>query len=147
MPPEEVPVVVVGAGLAGLRAALVLSSSSVPFVLLEASDGVGGRVRTDEKEGFLLDRGFQIFLSGEKHGKPQRMRMNVKNSMCTSLQSVVPWLPRPLLPPSSPLGRRRMTDDGQPCTSGDKAIDCLKIIGKQKLSASKATLSSKIQTQ
>lgn len=28
--------------------------------LLEASDGVGGRVRTDEVDGFLLDRGFQV---------------------------------------------------------------------------------------
>jgi Flavin containing amine oxidoreductase len=35
----------------------------VPFILLEASDGVGGRVRTDEVDGFLLDRGFQIFLT------------------------------------------------------------------------------------
>ena len=58
---------IVGAGLAGLRAALVLSSSSIPFVLLEASDGVGGRVRTDVKDGFVLDRGFQIFLSGGAH--------------------------------------------------------------------------------
>ena len=37
--------------------------AGVPFVLLEASDGVGGRVRTDEVDGFLLDRGFQIFLT------------------------------------------------------------------------------------
>lgn len=37
--------------------------SGVSFVLLEASDGVGGRVRTDEVDGFLLDRGFQIFLT------------------------------------------------------------------------------------
>jgi len=28
----------------------------------EASDGIGGRVQTDEVEGFLLDRGFQVFL-------------------------------------------------------------------------------------
>lgn len=31
--------------------------------MLEASDGIGGRVRTDEVEGFLLDRGFQVLLS------------------------------------------------------------------------------------
>ena len=29
--------------------------------MLETSDGIGGRVRTDEVEGFLLDRGFQGF--------------------------------------------------------------------------------------
>ena len=32
-------------------------------MLLEASDGVGGRVRTDVVDGFQLDRGFQIFLT------------------------------------------------------------------------------------
>jgi hypothetical protein len=31
-------------------------------LILEASDDVGGRVRTDEVDGFLLDRGFQVFL-------------------------------------------------------------------------------------
>jgi len=56
-------VIVVGAGLAGLAAATELQKAGVPFILLEASDGVGGRVRTDEVDGFLLDRGFQIFLT------------------------------------------------------------------------------------
>jgi len=32
-------------------------------LVLEASDGVGGRVRTDEVDGFLLDRGFQVLLT------------------------------------------------------------------------------------
>ncbi|CAI5970818.1 unnamed protein product [Closterium sp. NIES-64] len=62
-PPEELDVVIIGAGLAGLRAALALQEAGVECVVLEASDGVGGRVRTDEVDGFLLDRGFQIFLS------------------------------------------------------------------------------------
>jgi phytoene dehydrogenase-like protein len=33
------------------------------FAILESSDGVGGRARTDKVDGFLLDRGFQIFLT------------------------------------------------------------------------------------
>jgi protoporphyrinogen oxidase len=53
-------VVIVGAGLAGLGCARVLHQAGIPFVILEASDGVGGRVRTDQVEGFLLDRGFQV---------------------------------------------------------------------------------------
>lgn len=53
---------VVGAGLAGLRAAGLLAGSGVEVVLLEASDGVGGRVRTDAVGGFLCDRGFQVLL-------------------------------------------------------------------------------------
>uniref|UniRef100_A0A7C9ER45 Amine oxidase domain-containing protein n=2 Tax=Opuntia streptacantha TaxID=393608 RepID=A0A7C9ER45_OPUST len=55
--------IVIGGGLAGLSAATKLYSSGVPFLLLEASDGVGGRVRTDSVDGFLLDRGFQIFIT------------------------------------------------------------------------------------
>ncbi|MFJ3088408.1 NAD(P)/FAD-dependent oxidoreductase [Streptomyces sp. NPDC086838] len=53
--------VVVGAGLAGLACALDLSRSGLRVALLEASDAVGGRVRTDRRDGFLLDRGFQVF--------------------------------------------------------------------------------------
>ncbi|CAN1137269.1 15-cis-phytoene desaturase, chloroplastic/chromoplastic [Linum perenne] len=56
-------VIVVGAGLAGLAAATHLHANKIPFLLLEASDAVGGRVRTDIVDGFLLDRGFQIFIT------------------------------------------------------------------------------------
>ncbi|KAF8411548.1 hypothetical protein HHK36_004102 [Tetracentron sinense] len=63
-PPErKTGVVVVGAGLAGLAAATRLNSENIPFILIEASDAVGGRVRTDVVDGFLLDRGFQIFIT------------------------------------------------------------------------------------
>lgn len=57
------PVIIIGAGLAGLCCALRLHKDGVPFLLLEASDAVGGRVRTDSLNGFTLDRGFQIFLN------------------------------------------------------------------------------------
>ncbi|KAK9715815.1 hypothetical protein RND81_06G191400 [Saponaria officinalis] len=55
--------IIIGGGLAGLSAAVHLHSSGTPFLLLESSDAVGGRVRTDAVDGFLLDRGFQIFIT------------------------------------------------------------------------------------
>jgi phytoene dehydrogenase-like protein len=56
-------VIVVGAGLAGLTCAKVLADRGIEVVVYEASDGVGGRVRTDERDGFLLDRGFQVYFT------------------------------------------------------------------------------------
>ena len=55
------PVVIVGAGVAGLRCAQVLTQAGIDCIVLEKSDGVGGRVRTDSVDGFRLDRGFQVF--------------------------------------------------------------------------------------
>ncbi|MEM1044276.1 MAG: NAD(P)/FAD-dependent oxidoreductase [Bacteroidota bacterium] len=56
-------VLIVGAGLAGLGCARELHRHGVSCKVIEASDGVGGRVRTDEVDGFLLDRGFQVMLT------------------------------------------------------------------------------------
>jgi hypothetical protein len=56
-------VAIVGAGLAGLTCALELHRAGVSAAVYEASDGVGGRVRTDEVDGFRLDRGFQVLLT------------------------------------------------------------------------------------
>ncbi|MFE6160712.1 NAD(P)/FAD-dependent oxidoreductase [Streptomyces sp. NPDC056486] len=53
--------VIVGAGLAGLACAMDLSRAGQRVALLEASDSVGGRMRTDRRDGFRLDRGFQVF--------------------------------------------------------------------------------------
>ncbi|HWJ11281.1 MAG TPA: NAD(P)/FAD-dependent oxidoreductase [Nocardioides sp.] len=58
--PVRCDVVVVGAGLAGLSAATRLAADGLDVVVVEASDGVGGRMRTDRVDGFLLDRGFQV---------------------------------------------------------------------------------------
>lgn len=60
MTADEPDVIVVGAGLAGLRCAVLLAERGLAVEVLEASDGVGGRVRTDVVDGFRCDRGFQL---------------------------------------------------------------------------------------
>src|SRR5260370_11960286 len=62
-------VLIVGAGLAGLCCARELQAKGVSFQILEASDGIGGRVRTDEVDGFLLDRGFQVLFTAYPEAK------------------------------------------------------------------------------
>lgn len=56
-------ILIIGAGAAGLSCARHLQQRGIASTILEASDGVGGRARTDRVEGFTLDRGFQIFLT------------------------------------------------------------------------------------
>jgi phytoene dehydrogenase-like protein len=61
---EEYPVIIIGAGMAGLACANWLHRAGRSAVILEAADAVGGRVRTDvTPDGYRLDRGFQILLT------------------------------------------------------------------------------------
>jgi hypothetical protein len=60
---SDAPIAIVGAGLAGLSCAVALHDAGLPVRVFEASDGVGGRVRTDRVDGFTLDRGFQVVLT------------------------------------------------------------------------------------
>ena len=53
-------VLVVGAGLAGLNAAIYLEAAGVDVTVIESSDRAGGRVASDVIDGFICDRGFQL---------------------------------------------------------------------------------------
>ncbi|SFQ34681.1 protoporphyrinogen/coproporphyrinogen oxidase [Hymenobacter arizonensis] len=58
------PIIIVGAGMAGLGCATWLHRAGRPVLVLDAADAVGGRVRTDiTPDGFRLDRGFQVLLT------------------------------------------------------------------------------------
>ena len=51
------PVVVVGAGVAGLAASRLLVEAGVPVRVLEARDRIGGRIETVREQGVTLDLG------------------------------------------------------------------------------------------
>ena len=53
-------VIIVGAGLAGLSCARSLMENDIPFLILEADQRIGGRLKTDIIDGFTLNHGFQV---------------------------------------------------------------------------------------
>jgi protoporphyrinogen oxidase len=54
---------IIGAGISGLIAATVLEKNGFHPVIIEATDRVGGRVKTDIIDGYQLDHGFQVLLT------------------------------------------------------------------------------------
>lgn len=56
-------VLVIGGGVAGLVCARTLHRKGYEVTLIEATDGLGGRVRSDQVDGFILDRGFQVLFT------------------------------------------------------------------------------------
>ena len=63
MDKKDYKIHIIGAGISGLIAAKVLEDHGYAPVLLEATDRVGGRVKTDVVAGYSLDRGFQVLLT------------------------------------------------------------------------------------
>ncbi|MEY4137504.1 MAG: hypothetical protein RL205_1632 [Actinomycetota bacterium] len=81
---ESHDVVIIGAGLAGLAAARQLSIHGIDVVVIDSSDAVGGRVRSDVVDDFILDRGFQLY----NPSYPEAAR--VLDHQALHLQALVP---------------------------------------------------------
>ena len=60
---QDYKIHIIGAGVSGLIAAIVLENHGYHPVVLETSDRVGGRVKTDIINGYQLDHGFQVLLT------------------------------------------------------------------------------------
>lgn len=66
---EKEKIYIIGAGLSGLIAALELERAGFSPLILEGSEGVGGRMKTDQVDGFLLDHGFQVLNTAYPEAK------------------------------------------------------------------------------
>lgn len=60
---KDADVIIIGAGLSGLSAAARLKKDQYKVVILEKNERPGGKLLTDEIDGFRMDRGFQVFLT------------------------------------------------------------------------------------
>lgn len=69
--------IVIGAGLAGLNATLLLQSAGHDVTLLESSTRVGGRVKTDAEDGLLFDHGFQLL----NPAYPELKKLNILHEL------------------------------------------------------------------
>lgn len=61
--------VIIGGGISGLTAAYYLHKAGLDYQIIEATDRVGGRIKTDIVNGYQLDRGFQVFLTAYPEAK------------------------------------------------------------------------------
>ena len=89
---EKPPVVVIGAGLAGLAAALALTRQGVPAIIMEASDEAGGCCSTTTVDGFAFNNGaVYVAVPSLLRASFQRLGLNFEDE--------VPMTPiaRPLL--------------------------------------------------
>lgn len=62
---ESKPIVVVGAGLAGLAAAWRIRQAGLPVVVLEKEDRAGGHCCGERVQGFHVERGLPLVTSGD----------------------------------------------------------------------------------
>jgi len=69
------PVIILGAGAAGLGAAGALALADYPFYIIEQEDGPGGLVRTDSVGDFWFDRAGHFI-----HSRTRRFRSEIRNS-------------------------------------------------------------------
>ena len=71
--PKRLPrkkVIIIGSGMSGLASAKELMKSGCnDFLMVDSADRAGGRVRTDVVDGYLLDRGFQVFIDSYPEAK------------------------------------------------------------------------------
>jgi len=97
MPMPNKKVIVVGAGMAGLAAAFRLRQAGVEVTVLESSDRVGGRIATDSRDGYVIERGAQLITSTYRNVLGLVKELGLESE----LKLTSPWL--------------AIVKDGRPC--------------------------------
>jgi protoporphyrinogen/coproporphyrinogen III oxidase len=86
---SHVPAIIVGGGISGLVCAYALRKAGVDALLIEASDRPGGVIRTERREGYLLELGPQSFS-----GTPALHSLCCELSLENELLEAPPRAPR-----------------------------------------------------
>ena len=60
---QKYDVIIIGAGISGLNCANKLTKGGLTVLVIEKSDSIGGRIKTDIIDGFKLNRGFHVLLT------------------------------------------------------------------------------------
>jgi protoporphyrinogen oxidase len=81
-------VIVVGAGIAGLAAAFRLQQAGVGVTVLESSDRVGGRMSTDSRDGYVIERGAQLITSTYRN----TLTLVKELGLQSELKPTSPWM-------------------------------------------------------
>lgn len=67
----DADVIIIGAGISGLACAKYLMKSGIDFLVLESGQNIGGRIKSDNVDGFILDRGFQVLQTAYPEARRQ----------------------------------------------------------------------------
>jgi oxygen-dependent protoporphyrinogen oxidase len=81
-------IIVVGAGMAGLAAAYRLRRAGVDVTVLESSDHVGGRLGTDLRDGYMIERGAQLITSTYRNALGLVKELGLESE----LRPTSPWM-------------------------------------------------------
>lgn len=108
----DADVVVIGAGVAGLSAARVLTAAGAQVRVVEAGDAIGGRMRTDIIDGFRCDRGFQVLnpaYPAVKHDLPALKMQSFGHGVAVRTEDTLELIANPLRHPKKILTTLKST--------------------------------------